>query len=221
MVDKVTLIMRHGCVGAVLAGGASQRMGQDKALLRLDGGATLLERTIARLHEAGLEEVAVVTSTLKRTHSLRAAVPNARAVPFLFDAEPGCGPLGGLQAALTAYQGRDVLLVACDMPYLSARALRLLCTPDTADVVLPRLAGRDQPLHAHYGPACLPIATRLLQQNRRAMRDLTSTPELRVRIIDDAELARHGIPAMAFTNVNTPADLAGLVSLNTLPNANG
>lgn len=196
-------------------------MGQDKALLRPAGGATLLERTIARLHEAGLEEVAVVVSTPERAYSLRAAVPKAGGVSFLVDAEPGRGPLGGLHAALTAYPERDVLLVACDMPHLDARALRLLCAPDTADVVLPRLAGRDQPLHARYGPACLPVAVRLLQQNRLAMRDLTAASELSVRVVDDAELARQGIPATAFVNVNTPADLDGLASLDTLPNANG
>lgn len=218
MVDKVTSSMKLGYVGIVLAGGASRRMGQDKALLRLDGGATLLERTIAQLHEAGLEEVAVVVSTPERAHSLRATVPNAGAVPFITDAEPGRGPLGGLHAALMAYPERDVLLVACDMPHLDVRALRLLRAPDAADVVLPRLAGHDQPLHARYGPACLPVATRLLRQDRLAMRDLTAAPDLRVRVVDDAELARHGIPAAAFTNVNTPADLA---VLDTLPNADG
>jgi molybdopterin-guanine dinucleotide biosynthesis protein A len=213
--------MKLGCVGVVLAGGVSQRMGQDKALLRPDGTATLLERTIAQLHEAGLKEVAVVVSTPEHIRSLQAAMPKAGAVPFLVDAEPGHGPLGGLHAALTAYPERDVLLVACDMPHLDTRALRLLCAPDAADIVLPRLAGREQPLHARYGPACLPIAVRLLQQNRLAMRGLTTAPELRARVVDDAELARHGIPATAFTNVNTPADLAGLTSRDTLPNANG
>ncbi len=213
--------MSLGCVGVVLAGGASRRMGQDKALLRLDGEATLLERTVAQLYETGLEEVAVVVSTPEHIRSLQAAMPKAGAVPFLADAEPGRGPLGGLHAALTAYPERDVLLVACDMPYLDTNALRLLCAPDKADVVLPRLAGRDHPLHARYGPACLPVAVRLLQQNRLAMRGLTTAPELRVRVVDDAELARHGIPATAFTNVNTPADLAGLTGLDTLPNADG
>ena len=210
--------MMLACVGVVLAGGASRRMGQDKALLRLDEGATLLERTIARLHEAGLEEVAVVVSTPKRAHSLRMALPNTGDVSFVADETPGRGPLGGLHAALTAYPGRDALLVACDMPCLDVRALRLLCTPDAADVTLPRVNGRDQPLHARYGPACLPVTARLLRQDRLAMRGLTEEAELRVRVVDDAELARHGVHATAFINVNTPADLAGLV---TLPNANG
>jgi len=209
------------CVGVVLAGGASRRMGQDKALLRLDGGATLLERTITRLHDAGLEEVTVVVSTPERAHSLRVAVPVAGVVPFLTDETPGRGPLGGLHAALTAYPGRGVLLVACDMPCLDVRALRLLCAPDAADVVLPRLGGRDQPLHARYGPAGLPVAARLLRQDRLAMRGLTTAPGLRVRVVDDAELARHGIPATAFANVNTPADLASLASLGTLRDADG
>ncbi len=200
-------------LGVVLAGGASRRMGRDKALLRLDrldGRPALLERAVATLRVAGLEEVTVVVSTSERGQSLREALPRLCDTPFLTDEAPGCGPLGGLHAALRAFPGRDLLLVACDMPHLDARALRLLTAPSDDDIVAPRVSGRDQPLHARYGPACLPVATRLLQEGRIAMRDLLSAPTLRVRTLDDAELARHGVPARAFANVNTPADLAAL-----------
>lgn len=191
-------------------------MGRDKALLRLDGEMTLLERAIAALRAAGLEEVAVVVSTLGHARSLRAAAPGLRATPFLFDATPGRGPLGGLHAALRAYPGRDVLLVACDMPRLDPRALRLLTAPHmaAADIVLPRPEGRDQPLHARYGPACLPVATRLLEEGQLVMRTLLTAPTLRVRVLDDAVLARHGVSTAGFANVNTPADLAALVDAN-------
>ncbi len=200
-------------VGVVLAGGASRRMGQDKALLRPGGGPALLERAVAALGEAGLKEIAVVVSTPGRARSLQEALAGLRAAPFLADEAPGLGPLGGLHAALRAYPGRAVLLVACDMPRLDARALRLFTEPDDADVVVPRVAGRDQPLHARYGPACLPVVARLLQEGRLAMRDLLTAPTLRIRALDAATLSRRGVPLDAFANVNTPADLADLAAL--------
>ncbi len=186
-------------------------MGRDKALLRLSDGTTLLEQAVAALRGAGVSEIAVSVSTAARGEALRTAVAAISGLPIVVDAVPDRGPLGGLHAALCAYPDRAALLVACDMPRLDPAALRLLLaeSPD-ADVALPRVDGRDQPLHARYGPACRPVATRLLAQGRLAMRDLLAAPELRVTRLDDAALARAGIPAAAFANVNAPADLAAL-----------
>ena len=189
-------------------------MGQDKALLRLDGGPALLERTVETLRAAGLEEVVIVASTLERAHTLQEAAKEVAGVAFLIDEAPGHGPLGGLHAALRAYPDRDVLLVACDMPRLDARALRLLAATGDADIVVPRTAGRDQPLHARYGPACLPVAARLLQEGQLAMRNLLTAPGLRAHILDDTELSRHGVPPTAFANVNTPDELAALIDVD-------
>src|SRR5579875_2744787 len=130
-------------VGVVLAGGASRRMGRDKALLRHIDGATLLERAVAALREAGLAEVAVSVSSTSRADALRAAIPVLHSVPLVVDLVPNCGPLGGLHAALCAYPGRSVVLVACDMPHLDPTALRVLVTAgDGVDVAVPHAAGR-------------------------------------------------------------------------------
>jgi molybdopterin-guanine dinucleotide biosynthesis protein A len=196
-------------VGVVLAGGASRRMGRDKALLRPAGGATLLESAVAALRAAGLAEIAVSVSSVSRADALRAAVPALHSLPRVVDLMPGCGPLGALHATLCAYPGRSVVLVACDMPHLDPAALRALVTAGgDADVVVPHVAGRDQPLHALYGPACVGIAARLLGTGERAMRTLLTAPELRVRVLDEAWLAGHGVEAAAFENLNTPDELA-------------
>ena len=209
-------------VGVVLAGGASRRMGQDKALLRSGAGPTLLERTVATVHAAGLREVVLSVSTVEQGRALRDAVPAVAGLRLVVDAEPGRGPLGALYAALTAFPHHHVLLVACDMPRLEVAALRaLLEKPRDADAVVPRVAGWDQPLTALYGPACLPLTARLLAQGRLAMRDLLAAPGLRVRFLDDARLARAGVVAAAFDNVNTPADLEALHVCDGIPPGNG
>lgn len=197
--------------GVILAGGASRRMGCDKALLALPDGRTLLARTIATLRAAGLGEVALSVSSLQRGAALQRAEPAARGLRLVPDAQLGRGPLAGLQAALSAYSAASVLLVAVDMPYLDDAALRaLIAEPGDADALVPHLAGWAQPLIARYGPACLPVAARLLAQGRLAMRDLLAAPELRVRYLDEAWLARAGSSPHALVNLNTPADLAAL-----------
>src|SRR5579875_2032426 len=116
----IELMLGQPPVGIVLAGGRSRRMGRDKAVLRLDGAATLLERSIATLRAAGLEEIAVVVATPERGRELRSAIPALEKIRMIADEIPDRGPLGGplggLYSALRAYPGRDVLLVACDMP---------------------------------------------------------------------------------------------------------
>jgi molybdopterin-guanine dinucleotide biosynthesis protein A len=209
-------------VGVVLAGGASRRLGQDKALLRIGAGLTLLERTVATVHAAGLREVVLSVSTVERGRTLREAVPAVAGLPLVVDAEPGRGPLGALHAALSAFPHHHVLLVACDMPRLHVAALRaLLEEPREADAVVPRVAGRDQPVAALYAPACLPLTAQLLEEGRLAMRDLLAAPGLRVRFLDETCLARAGVPAAAFDNVNTPADLEALHVCDTIPPGNG
>lgn len=199
-------------IGVALAGGQSRRLGRDKALLRLPSGVTLLEHSLDLLRDAGLREVVISVSTSERMMTLREAVPALAGHRSIVDEQPNRGPLGALVTVLRAFPQRAVLLAACDLPHLVAAAPRLLLDrQNEADIIFPRVGGHDQQLLALYGPACLPIAVRLLAENRLAMRDLLAAPGLRVRVLDDADLARAGVPLTAFDNLNTPADLAVLL----------
>lgn len=81
------------CLGVVLAGGASRRMGADKALIEINGMAMAARATLA-LQSAGLDEVIVVGGDADRLSDLGLTV-----VPDLY---PGRGPLGGIITALVA-----------------------------------------------------------------------------------------------------------------------
>ena len=103
---------RARCLGVVLAGGLSSRMGRDKALLAWQG-RPLIERQLAVLHEAGVDAVCV--------SGARAAYGG------IADALPQAGPLGGLAGVARAEAGEaDLLVVPVDMPLLSAALLRRL-----------------------------------------------------------------------------------------------
>jgi molybdopterin-guanine dinucleotide biosynthesis protein A len=101
--------------GFVLAGGASARMGRDKALL-LHRGKPLVVH-IADQVRAAVGNVAIIGPPE------RYAFP---AVPVIPDREPGLGPLGGLRTAFENTGAPLLLVVACDMPALTADALSSL-----------------------------------------------------------------------------------------------
>jgi molybdopterin-guanine dinucleotide biosynthesis protein A len=181
--------------GAILAGGRATRFGgRDKSALLVDG-REILERQIAALAPA-VDDVLIVGGPRATIH----------------DIVPGCGPLGGLHAALTAARGDAVLLVACDMPYLSTPLVAYLLSLATeADVVVPQSERGYHPLCAVYTRACLdPVAARLADR-RLKMRELVDS--LRTRVVPVDEIRRFGDPDRLLANVNTPADYAGLEAL--------
>ncbi len=180
---------------AILAGGQARRFGgRDKSGLVV-GGWSILERQ--------LEVLAAVTDDVIVVGGAPAgAEGRVRVVP---DREPGRGPLGGLHTALLESPGAGTLLVACDMPYLSAPLLNHLITcAAAADAVVPRTGRGYHPLCALYTRACLAPAARRLGEGRLAMVDLLE--DVRVRVVTPGELDRFGDPDRLLANVNTPED---------------
>lgn len=96
----------------VLAGGRSTRMGQDKALLKL-ADRTLVERAVSKLVNL-TPDVYILGSRTELT-------PFAPLVPDLHE---GCGPLGGMEAALTHTSLDWAFMVPVDMPFLPVGLLR-------------------------------------------------------------------------------------------------
>ena len=170
--------------------------GVAKGLIEV-GGRTILDAQLEALRPL-FDEILIVANE---------ADPYRRfGLPIVGDEIPGCGPLGGLHAALRAARAPRVFLCACDMPALSADAVRLVAEADpTSDVVVPFAGGRPEPLHARYGRACLPAIEQALGAGRYKMAGFFS--EVRVLEIPEAALRRVD-PALSFLkNVNTPEDL--------------
>ena len=94
--------------GFILVGGASRRMGQDKAQLRL-GPETLLERIAA--------ELSPVTSSVTLVGSPQAYVGHS--LPTVPDVYEKWGALGGIHAALSAAKTDWIIVIACDLPFVT------------------------------------------------------------------------------------------------------
>ena len=200
---------------AILAGGQATRFGgRDKSALLVDG-RTILDRQLAELASLTADVMIVggrrVDDGQTRGRSPESAGPHSSA-RVVADLMPGCGPLGGLHAALTAARGDHVAILACDMPYATAAFVAYLFSLATeAEIVVPRTERGYHPLCAVYTRACLEPAAARLADRRLRMRELVDS--LRTRVVPVEEIRRFGDPDRLLANVNTPAEYAGLEAL--------
>ena len=190
----------------VLAGGKSRRMGQRKALQTI-GGKSLIENIVDRVAPIS-REVLIVTSRELLDY------PDTCQARVLVDLHRGKGPLAGIYRGLLASRSTYNLVVACDMPFLSAPLLRHLKELTVGcDAVVPRLSdGMVEPLHAIYSKRCLPEIERRLERDQLGIDHFFKT--IRVRYVERAECQRYDPQLLSFINLNTPADLEDAIRLD-------
>ena len=185
----------------ILAGGTSRRMGKDKALLRLQepAGPTLIE-ALVELLKPDHEPVRILAgqSPAESYAALGVAVQP--------DLRPRSGPLGGIHTALATAERDIVLVVACDLPFLTREFLRQLSgLLSEHDAVVPRPQGVPVPVCAFYSKRCLPAVLGRLDRGELKTADFLD--ELAVRWVEGRELARLDPRGTALFNLNTPQDV--------------
>lgn len=196
-----------GAAGVLLTGGASRRLGTDKALLDV-GGITLAERTARMLD--GLRGPALEVGG-GYTHLARVVEPT-----------PGSGPLKAVacarQALLALGWPGPALVVATDLPRLHPALLAWLETHPCRRSVVPLDQGRPQPLCARYSGADLDLAVELAASGQHSMRDLLSVADA---FLANAEGPDGWLRAAgerdALADVDEPADLRRLLGPGSRP----
>ena len=185
--------MSEPLAAVVLAGGASRRMGRDKATMPHPSrpAITMVENTVAVV-ATRCEPVFVVAAPGQVLPIMAATV--------LRDEVAGLGPLAatarGLRAA--AETGRDRAFVAAvDMPELAGEVIDVVAGHPDVDVVL-AWDGRDHYLAAVYRTALADRIDDLVAAGARSMRALTDT----------VVTYRVEVPRPSWlTNLNRPGDL--------------
>src|SRR5579859_45731 len=189
--------------GIILAGGRSQRMGTNKALLPLPGqpSETFLARLTSTLAPLCAEVLIVARDPAQFAH---VTLPAARMV---FDEKPGGGPLMGLYSGLNSMQSPTALVIAVDMPFAQPALLAFLLSQYQENTLLvPVVEGVPQVLLALYPRSILPLIESLLAQGKRAPRALLEVAP--VRYIEEAQLREIDPQLRSFVGINTPDDLA-------------
>lgn len=165
-------------MGAVLAGGASSRMGTDKAFIEIEG-EPMVARAVGALRAAGAAPVLVVGGDHARLSAL--------GLDHVPDRHPGEGPLGGVITALGALGPLDgsgpdaVVILPCDVKAPDPAAVRLVIErladptdrseagPPPADMVVPLGGGAPQWMHAGWHRHCLPRLSQAFATGARGL----------------------------------------------------
>jgi molybdopterin-guanine dinucleotide biosynthesis protein A len=177
----------------VLAGGASRRMGCNKAFLEL-GGRPLIEIVIEQVQTVAVE-VIVVSNTPQRYAHLAARVVS--------DIYPGVGVLGGIHAGLMTATCDHALIVGCDMPFLNPSLLEYLASlAPRYNVVVPCVDNLLEPLHAIYSRSCLPLIETEIGEGR--WQAFSFYPRARVRYVEGNEITHFDPEFLSLRNINTP-----------------
>ena len=184
----------------IQAGGASSRMGEDKAL-KIFLGKPLIQRVIERMIPIA-DEIIVTTN-----RPAEYAFLNLRLVP---DLKPGRGALGGLYTAIASAAHPLVAVVACDMPFASQmffEGARRLMVKEEADVVIAKTDEGYEPLHALYRrETCLPAIESAIDADQWKV--IAWFPQVKVRTLMPEEIKTLDPSGLCFWNLNTPEEFA-------------
>jgi molybdenum cofactor guanylyltransferase len=181
---------------AILAGGKSSRMGQDKATIKV-GGKTLIRLAYDRVKEV-FDDVIIVS----RLHSTIESID----APVLKDVVPFGNSMIGIVTALLYSKTPYTFVVACDMPFLSTEAFKCMADEATGeDIIIPKTKLGFEPLHAIYNRSCIAHFLRLVGQGKFKVVEVL--PFVSVKVLKEEPcFLRNG--NSVFTNVNAMNDLS-------------
>jgi len=184
----------------IQAGGASSRMGEDKALKPFLG-RPLIQRVIERL--SPLADEVIVTTNRPADY----AFLNLR---LIADLKPGRGALGGLYTAVASAVHPFVAVVACDMPFASPvffEGARRLIVQEGADVVIAKTEEGYEPFHALYRrETCLPAIEAAIDADQWKV--ISWFSQVKVRVLTPDEMKGFDPSGLCFWNLNTPEEFS-------------
>ncbi len=180
---------------AILAGGASSRMGRDKATMVING-KSLIEHVYDSV-KGMFEEIMVISHNTN--------ILNKKKIKIYNDIIPVQSTLTGIVTALICSSNPYVFVVACDMPNISDKGIRyVLENIKGEDIVIPRVEKGYEPLHAVYSRTCIPYILNLIEKRNFRIANLFSF--LTVKILEESPFFIKDGQSI-FININKEEDL--------------
>ena len=182
----------------LLAGGASRRMGEDKATM-LFRAAPLWKNQLELLRRVEFNEIFV---------SARTDPPwRPEDVDLVLDAQPSRGPLSGIAATLSRITSDHLFALAIDTPFMTEAYLHRLCAQARPGRgVVPMLENKAEPLAAIYPREAAPEFEQALSGNNFSLQPLVRNL-IELGKLQPVELSPE--ERSLFQNLNEPGDLAG------------
>jgi molybdopterin-guanine dinucleotide biosynthesis protein A len=199
--QQVLFLRREGATmkaGAIiLSGGQSSRMGTNKALLPF-AEKTNIERIRDELHFL-FDHIILVTNEPERYEFLK--------LKMVADEHPGNGPLAGIHAGLKASDYEKNIIVACDMPFVSAEIAGTLAKNlKSYDAIVPVIGVKQHPLFAAYQKRIVYEAESRLKAGELRLKDFLEA--LNVRYLEENDLKAYSDASLerVFFNMNRPEE---------------
>ena len=196
--------------GFILAGGASRRMGRDKALLRLQN-KTFIEHTANALHKIIKGKISIVGNLPFDNLQINLSSEEVCELPVLPDIQTknSRAAIVGLHAALSQAEKNWAVVVACDLPFVTGELFERLgkfISEKDFDAVVPlQPDGKPQPLCAFYKcAACLAKIEEILRGEDWSLQNLLR--RINTRFVEFAEISDLPDSEYFFLNINTLED---------------
>ncbi len=185
---------RSKIIAAVLAGGKSSRMGQDKGLMLLNG-KPMIQYVLDAINACQLP--AIIVSGNKAYSQFGYEV--------IQDIEMNKGPMGGLLSAMESVNATHVLLLCCDMPLITSDIIiHLISEVEEHGVTVAAINNQLMPLLAVYSLRIKDIVKQRITLNELKMQDLINAVDHKIVSFDNYKT----LNSHWFINVNSPADFA-------------
>lgn len=191
--------MTNAFSGAMLAGGQSRRMGQDKSRMKIilpGRGPTTIGDVVLTTLALACEDVIIIGGESR--------FPDGR--PHYPDTFHGGGTLSGIHSALTHASHDYVFVTGCDMPFLDVNTISaMFALASGFDVTVPIVNGRAETLHSVYRVSCIEAIAHVLNSGKR--RVIEFFPNVHVREIPENEFQAINPSGNSNRNINTPRDV--------------
>jgi molybdenum cofactor guanylyltransferase len=192
--------MGNDISGVILAGGTNKRFGGITKANVIIGGDTIISRIISVLRDL-FPEIIIVTN---KPEEFRQFIQ----CKIVEDQYINAGPLGGIHAALKSASEDSIFVFAGDMPFPDKKIITDQINEfkkGEHDVLIPKIGQFIEPLHAIYRKKVLNDLEGFISERKsKAVRDFLNEVNVGYLEIPDTEQNK-----IAFTNINSPADLPG------------
>jgi molybdopterin-guanine dinucleotide biosynthesis protein A len=180
----------------IFAGGKSSRMGQDKALLPMNGYRSMAELQYHKL-QALFEKVYISSKEEKFDFE----------APVIKDTYPQSSPMVALGSVLAQLHDAPLFILSVDMPLIGKQEIEALIThylqtDPKPDILIAKSPRGLEPLCGIYHPRILPEIKALLATDTHRMRALLNDVDTRTLYFDDSS---------AFANINTPQEYQAIL----------
>jgi molybdenum cofactor guanylyltransferase len=195
-----------GITGVILAGGQNTRFPIQKGFIRIKG-IPIIERDLALMRTL-FRDVLISTNMPEEYFYL--------GVPLVGDMLPSRGPMAGIYTSLINSRDPSIFVSACDMPFLDARVIRLVCEKYNEqshrghiDAVVPVFDSEPQPLLGVYCNTVLPALEEGIRNDKVSLRQFLK--EIRVYFVDETDVRLVDPEGKSFVNINTVDDYETII----------